>query len=55
MEPEHTAPPSMLPDGLSRRARYARGVALRGNTPRARHADWHAPPARPDPVEVLIG
>ena len=34
--------------------RAARGKAARADVPRVSHADWEAPPHRPDPVELLM-
>src|SRR5580765_5525630 len=33
--------------------RVARGKAARAEVPRSSHAEWEAPPLRPDPVELL--
>ncbi len=38
----------------SKAERYAKGVAIRENTPRSIHREWNIPETRKDPVEILI-
>ena len=38
----------------SKAERYAKGVAIRENTPRSIHREWNIPENRKDPVEILI-
>lgn len=56
MDQEHAALRTMQwgHRSLDRMERHRQGVALRGRTRRAHHAQWHAPAGRPDPVDLLV-